>query len=263
VLTLYQNPTAVCAVKVRLVLAEKDLQWEARNLDLRAGDQHKPEYLKLNPNGVVPTLVHDDRTLSESSVIMLYLDEAFPQRPLQPTDPWERAQMRLWMKRVDEVLHPSNITLMYATRHRGAVAMLPIPEREAHYARIPNPAVRHRQRQAIEMGLDAPDVCVALKAFHQTFEQMEEALSANPWLAGSQWSAADAAMTPYADRAESLGFLTLWEKSRPHVAEWCSRIRARPSYQATVVPHLPDRALLDLRYPGLLDKLEDVARERS
>ena len=103
-LTLYQNPTAVCAVKVRLVLAEKELAWEARNLDLRAGDQHKPEYLKLNPNGVVPTLVHGDRVLSKSSVIMLYLDEAFPQRALQPSDPWQRAQMRLWMKRVDEAL---------------------------------------------------------------------------------------------------------------------------------------------------------------
>ncbi len=139
-LTLYQNPTAVCAVKVRLVLAEKELAWEARNLDLRAGDQHKPEYLKLNPNGVVPTLVHGDRVLSESSVIMLYLDEAFPQRALQPSDPWQRAQMRLWMKRVDEALHPSNITLMYATKHRQAVAARPTAEREAHYARIPNPA---------------------------------------------------------------------------------------------------------------------------
>ena len=78
VLILYQNPTAVSATKVRLVLAEKNLEWEARNLDLRAGDQHKPDYLKLNPGGVVPTLVHDDRVLSESSIIMLYLDEAFP-----------------------------------------------------------------------------------------------------------------------------------------------------------------------------------------
>jgi glutathione S-transferase len=257
-LTLYQNPTAVCAVKVRLVLTEKSLDWEARNLDLRAGDQHKPEYLKLNPNGVVPTLVHDDRVLSESSVIMLYLDEIASQNPLQPTDPWERAQMRLWMKRVDEVLHPGNVTLMYATKHRQAVAALPPAEREAHYSRIPNPAVRERQRQAIEKGLDAPDTIVALKAFDKTFAQMEEALSATPWLAGPQWSIADAAMTPYADRAESLGFLAVWEKSRPRVMEWCNRIRTRPSYQTTVAPYLPDKALPDLRHPALLDKLQDI-----
>ncbi len=259
-LTLYQAPTAVCAVKVRLVLTEKGLDWEPHNLDLRAGDQHKPEYLRLNPNGVVPTLVHDDHVLSESSVIMLYLDEGFAGPPLQPADSWERAQMRLWMKRVDEVLHPGNVTLMYATRHRQAIAELPQTEREAHYARIPNPAVRQRQRQAIEMGLDAPDTIVALKAFDQTFAQMEGALSAQPWLAGSQWSIADAAMTPYADRADSLGFLDVWQETRPRIAEWCNRIRARPSYRATIDPYLPGNVRPDLRDPAVLDKLQEVCR---
>jgi glutathione S-transferase len=59
-LTLYHNDMSVCAQKVRLCLAEKQLAYEDKHLNLRAGDQKRPEYLALNPNGYVPTLVHDD-----------------------------------------------------------------------------------------------------------------------------------------------------------------------------------------------------------
>ena len=52
---LYHNDMSVCAQKVRLVLAEKKLEWTGHHLNLRAGDQHRPDYLKLNPKGVVPT----------------------------------------------------------------------------------------------------------------------------------------------------------------------------------------------------------------
>ena len=58
-IALYHNDMSVCAQKVRMALAEKQLPWESHHLDLRAGDQQKPEYVKLNPNAVVPTLVHN------------------------------------------------------------------------------------------------------------------------------------------------------------------------------------------------------------
>ncbi len=64
-LTLYHNDMSVCAQKVRLCLAEKDLAYEAKHLNLREGDQKRPEYLALNPNGYVPTLVHDDFVVCE------------------------------------------------------------------------------------------------------------------------------------------------------------------------------------------------------
>jgi hypothetical protein len=57
-LELYNNTNSVCAQKVRLALTEKDLQAKEHMLKLQ-GDQFDPAYLKLNPNGVVPTLVHD------------------------------------------------------------------------------------------------------------------------------------------------------------------------------------------------------------
>ncbi len=101
-LELYHNDMSACAQKVRVTLAEKQLQWESYHLDLRAGDQQTPEYLKLNPRGVVPTLVDNGRVVRESTVIMEYLDDEYPEPRLRPADFYLRAQMRLWTKRLDE-----------------------------------------------------------------------------------------------------------------------------------------------------------------
>ena len=104
-LELYHNDMSTCAQKVRLTLAEKGLAWEGRHLDLRAGDQQKPEYLKLNPRGVVPTIVDNGKVVRESTVIMEYLDDEYPKLSLRPSNSHARAQMRLWTKRLDEGHH--------------------------------------------------------------------------------------------------------------------------------------------------------------
>ena len=105
VIELYHADMSTCAQKVRLVLALKKLPWESRLLDLRRRDQHRPDYLKLNPNGVVPTLVDDGQAIMESTIICEYLDDAYPDPPLRPAAPTERAGMRIWTRRLDETLH--------------------------------------------------------------------------------------------------------------------------------------------------------------
>jgi len=94
-IALYHNDMSVCAQKVRMTLAENQLQWEGHHLDLRAGDQQKPEYTKLNPNAVVPTLVDNGAMVIESTVICEYLDDAYPESSLRPKDAAARARMRL------------------------------------------------------------------------------------------------------------------------------------------------------------------------
>ncbi len=102
-LTLYHGDTAVCAAKVRVTLAEKQLAFEGILLDLQKGDQFKPEYRKLNANAVVPTLLHDGAVITESTVINEYLDEVFPAPALRPAAAVDRARMRLWTKREDAI----------------------------------------------------------------------------------------------------------------------------------------------------------------
>ena len=75
---LYHNDMSSCAQKVRIVLAEKGLEWKGHHLSLRDGESRTSEYKKLNPNGVVPTLITDsNETIIESTVIMEYLDEKY------------------------------------------------------------------------------------------------------------------------------------------------------------------------------------------
>ena len=85
---LYNAPQSTCSQRVRFVLNAKQLPFEEHKLDLLAGDQLKPDYLRLNPNGVVPTLDHDGAIVIDSSVIMEYLDEVSPDPArFTPADP--------------------------------------------------------------------------------------------------------------------------------------------------------------------------------
>src|SRR5258706_8764083 len=102
---LYHNDMSVCAEKVRFALAQKTIPWTSHHLNLRAGDQQKPEYLKLNPNALVPTLVDKGTVIIESTVINEYLDDAYPDPPLRPAGATERARMRMWTKQLDEGVH--------------------------------------------------------------------------------------------------------------------------------------------------------------
>src|SRR5262245_59198187 len=95
-LILYDHPDSPCARRVRITLIEKGLGWETQIIDLSRLEQRSPEYLRLNPNGFVPTLAHGERVIYESSVITEYLDDAFPERRLYPLDPWELAQVKMW-----------------------------------------------------------------------------------------------------------------------------------------------------------------------
>jgi glutathione S-transferase len=103
-LKVYSYFNSICTQKVFITLAEKKLGYDTQNVDLFTNEQFKPEYLKINPKGVVPALDHDGRIVIESSLICEYLDDSFPAQRLVPADPFLRARMRLWSKMVDETL---------------------------------------------------------------------------------------------------------------------------------------------------------------
>ena len=119
-LELYHSINSVCAQKVRIALAEKELLYKEHLMTL-GGDQFDPAYMKLNPNAVVPTLLHDGQLIIESSVILYYLEEAFPERPLMPVAPLARAKARLFNKLIDEYGHNSCTILTFATAFRPDV----------------------------------------------------------------------------------------------------------------------------------------------
>ena len=112
-LELYQFGNSVCAQKVRITMVEKGLDWETREVNLFISEQYSPEYLKINPKGVVPTLVVDGQPIIESTLICEFLDETYPEPSLMPKDALSRSQMRLWSKAVDEGLFEGVVELVF------------------------------------------------------------------------------------------------------------------------------------------------------
>jgi len=241
-LTLYHAGPSVSAIKVRLVLHEKNLPWDSRLVHVHRGDQFTAEYRKLNPNAVVPTLVHDGRPIIESTVIIEYLEDVFPTPPLLPRDPYQKAMARLWMKKVDDYLHAACNALTFAIAFRPVLIRKNTPEQlEARFAAIPDPNTRERQRQAVLLGLEAPQVGAALRNYDKFLGEMEEVLVQSPCLAGDGYSLADVAATPYVNRAPMLGLEGIFLNARPRVVEWFRRIRERPSFQAAIESHMTER----------------------
>ncbi|HVY58856.1 MAG TPA: glutathione S-transferase family protein [Xanthobacteraceae bacterium] len=233
-LALYHNDMSLCAQKVRVCLAEKGLEWEDRHIVLRSGEHQKPWYLKLNRRAVVPTLIDGDKVVTESNVILEYLDEAYPNPPLAPKDPYGRAQMRLWTKQLDEDIHDASAAILsfgIAFRHqyieRGELGKQMLEQ-------IPNIFKRERRRDVIEKGPQSQHFIIATKRMVQMLDEMEEALTAHAWLAGDEYSLADVAFTPYLARLEHLDILGMIG-GRTHVADWYARCKGRPSFHEAIV----------------------------
>lgn len=227
---LYHADMSTCAQKVRLVLAEKGQAWTGHRMDLRARDQHRPEYLELNPGGVVPTLVDDGRVVIESTVICEYLDDVFPAPPLRPADPWQRARMRIWTKRLDEGLHFATGVISGSIAFRHQHLARPADELQAYIEGIPDPVRRERQRRQIESGVEAPQFTAAIASFEKWLTDMEADLARHPWIAGDSYSLADVAYTPYGIRLKELQLWPMLD-ARPHIRDWFDRIEARPNFK--------------------------------
>ena len=226
-LIFYHSVESTCAQKVRFVMAEKGLAWEEKRLNLRKGEQFTPEYLKLNPKAVVPTLVHDSHVIRESSVIAEYLDDAFPEPALRPSNSYDRARMRLLMRAVDDEVHPSVGVLTYAIVLRHQMNELMTPEElERHFRNVADPRRRERQALTHETGLEAPAVEGSVVTLGHVIQQMDDNLDTGPWLAGEDYSLADATATPYMFRLQALSLAGLWQDSR-NVGAWLERSVSR------------------------------------
>lgn len=248
-LQLYTHPMSPCSQKVRIVLAEKGLTWDKIDINLPGKENLSPDYLKLNPLGVVPTLVEDGRPVIESSIICEYLEERFPDPRLRPTDAWQTARMRLWMKHIDNKVHPSCGALQWPLVMADKLKLLSVEEQDKIIDKVPEKPRRERQRRLLKQGYDAPDVVEAVGVYEKTIRDLDELLADQAWIAGDQFSLADAAMAPYFQTPYQFGWSD-WYNSRRNVAGWYNRVRERGSYQAAVADDFSADKLADLNQRG-------------
>jgi len=257
-LELYHSVNSVCAQKVRVVLAEKNLDYREHLMTLR-GDQFDPAYMKLNPNAVVPTIVHDGRPVIESSVILYYLDEAFPTPPLMPKDLHQRALVRQYNKLIDEYVHNSCTIMTFATAFRPWFAGLSGEEIEKRLAKSPSKQRTEYKRDVALNGLDSRYVKDALGHHEKLLKMMDASLEKHQWLAGD-FSLADAAVIPYILRLDLLKVKKVWERM-PRIEAWYQRMRARPSVKKELLDRMTeqDKAPFEKLEPDPWPKVKELA----
>ncbi len=263
-LELYHTAHSTCSQKVRLTLAEKGLpergkDWVEHEVNLGKFEHLTPEYLKLNPNGVVPTLVHNGNILIESSAIMEYLDEAFPDPPLLPSDIVSRARARAWMRYIDEVPTvavrvPSFSNLLAPMRY----AQTSDDDFASHTERLP--LRKQFYQRMTQKGFGKKEIDYAKFQIQQTCERIENSLSENqgPWIMGEQFTLVDAQVTPLIDRMEDLGYASLWD-ALPEMSAWWQRVKERPSYKATFYEVAP----ISVRYQSHFKSAAELEKERG
>jgi glutathione S-transferase len=264
-LELYYYENSICAERVLMTLHEKAIKdWIPRHLLLFRGEHFTPEYLKLNPKGVVPTLVHDGQVIRESAIICDYLDEITPHPPLKPSSAVGRAQMREWVKDGDDYVFESVGSLSFASVFRARMLEMSEEQRCSHWRnqRVLDRVMR--QVSCVELGVDSPYVLRAIASWDRTWKCIEQTLSdGRSWLMGEQFTLADLCYAPFVARIEGLKLLDLWLDGRGSARAWWRRLSHRPSFVAADVgPSKDERAIYEQEggkiAPGIEEKLRDI-----
>jgi glutathione S-transferase len=245
-MTLYNAPQSTCSQRVRFVLNAKELPFDEVKLDLLAGDQLKPDYLKLNPNGVVPTLDHNGAIVIDSTVIIEYLDEIMVQPGFTPANPVERAKMRALMRFIDEMpaaaVRVPTFNLAFLPRFQAMTE-------EEFVAFAESKPLRKEFMLAMgRKGFSEREMDAALGRLRRTYERMDQAIedSGGPWLLGKDMTLADISVMPALVRMDDLGMSQMWS-DLPRVVNWYELIRAHPVFKPTYYAG----SLLSERFPHL------------
>jgi glutathione S-transferase len=192
---LYDFLSSPNCQRVKVVLAEKKLPYETVPIDLKKGEQKKPEYLKLNPYGKVPVIIDGSTVLYESLIINEYLEEKYPEPPLMPKDHGKRAKVR--------------ILIDYGMNHL-----------DAPYQTIRKEMMKNEKER------DQAVIDKARQELKNLLGRFERELSDQTYLAGD-FSLADAALIPRFTRLEGMSVLP--DPSLPRVGAWVKRMKDRPS----------------------------------
>jgi glutathione S-transferase len=231
-LEIYHGASSVCSSKVRVGLVEKGIGWTGHMVNLAKGEQNDPAYLKLNPNGVVPTLVDDDVVVVESSVILEYIDDLSGENRLMSSDRAGKAAARVWLARCIDIYAAINTMTFSTVMRQRKLATATPGEIETSISKMTNPATASKRRDVLDNGLDSVHVQEAFFTLRRMFDDIQKAMENGNWLLGEDYSIADTAIISYVDRLDRLGFSGLWETQTPAVGRWFVASKERPSYRA-------------------------------
>jgi glutathione S-transferase len=247
-LELYHAEPVANSMKTLLCLKEKQIDFVSHYVNLLTFEQHSPEFVKLNPNGQVPVLVHDAAVITESTVINEYLDDVFPEYPLRPTDPVWRAKMRIWSKFVDEYFCPALSMIGWHHMVRKVARSLDKDELDEVLSKIPLKEQREKWATVAGESFTEEQLADSRRKLDVSLERMEAMLGESEWLAGPDYSLADVNGFSIVAGVERLHPELIDESRRPRSVEWLRRMRERPAVQAALA--MPNKVPETLRSFG-------------
>ena len=231
-ITLYNFPQSTCSQKVRLAMWEKGIAYEDRIVNHKEREHLGAAYLELNPNGVVPTITDGDDVIVDSSVILEFLEERYPDTPMSPSDPVGRAHMRKWMRYLEEVPTPAirvpSFNKHLAKRYKNMDDAAYQDMADSH------PVRKHFYKRMNKTGFRAEETAEALDRLDIAAQRFSDGLDAHgkDWIMGDMLTIADAAYMPTVDRMIDLGLGDMID-SRPALKAWYDRYAARESFAKT------------------------------
>lgn len=239
-ITLYHSLTSVCSQKVRLTLAELSLGFDNQVVDLKKGEQFAPDYLTLNPNAVVPTLVDGTQVVLQSNTIMQYLCAHHPVHPLSAATENRNELCSEWFEHADR-FHVAIHSITYVSVNREKLLALSPEQREQRYENIPDPTRSAKLRQIVDDGFDSAPVLAALETLNDILPKLQSATRSHRWLTGDRATLADFAIFPFVHRLHLLGFDQLWEEGS--LARWHGDMMQRPSFYTAIGTVVPASAI--------------------
>ncbi|AKI00722.1 glutathione S-transferase [Hoeflea sp. IMCC20628] len=233
------GPGSTCCCKVHLTALEKGQEVRETEVNVWKHENLSEDYFKLNRDGMIPTVLHEGMVFVESSVIMRYLDRRFPEPSLTPNNPVEAMRMDLLMKDLDDKYHDAIAFLSFSEIARDANGDLNDvgKARLNSFDGIPEPIRREQRKRSVLLGLSSDEGRRACGFLETMVKDIGAALEHGPFLAGSKYSLADAALLPYVHRLWILGCEGLWTNEYPQVSIWYETMKARPAFDKVFTRH--------------------------
>ncbi|MAF47875.1 MAG: glutathione S-transferase family protein [Rhodospirillales bacterium] len=231
-LHLYHAHRSNCSGRVRLLLEEKGLPWVSHHIQLAKRENVTEDYFGINPKGVVPSLIHDGKVVTESNDILAYLEEAYPDPGFRAVSDQFQPEIDQWLKLSGDTHMPGIKTIQYYKIN--AAAMKKTDEEVALYRRLQkDPAYLefHGKHDLPGQSFSSGDADKAQSLMDGIFVNMDGILANNEWLVGDAYTLADISWSP------SITTLMGGDydfDAYPHLKAWYDRISKRPAFEKAI-----------------------------
>ena len=231
---LFSNAVSPCCQKVRMCLHELNLTYCEVEVSLQNKENLSTWYKKINPAGTLPVLQVDDKVISDSTKICLYLIEEHGNNELMPSDQESFILVNSTLALIDKRLHPASACLLWPMAIRPYLIEMESDKALALIKSIPDKKRQDRQKNLLHFGLDADDVCVGVRTYRDIMSKIDMHLKDMEWLSGDTFGLADIAVAPYLQLSKQFGWEDLFSDCAA-VVRLFSKLSSRSSFRKGVV----------------------------